>query len=83
MAMQIHQFQQHADDLECGHSVRWAGAIESSAGDHLIAMGCAKCVSSQSARDTLREFALYVHLSEAVAPMHRSVSTAPKVMTAH
>ena len=61
MSMKIHQFQQRAEDLECGHSFRWAGAIESPKGDHVIAMDCAKCISPETARDTLNEFALYVH----------------------
>jgi hypothetical protein len=66
MAIGIHLFTQKTRDLKCGHLTRWAGALDGSLGQHLVAMDCATCVSRQTARDTLNEFALYVQLTSAV-----------------
>ena len=60
MAVGIHLFTQKADDLECGHRSRWAGALDGSLGEHLLALECATCVRRTIARDSLNEFALYV-----------------------
>lgn len=67
MAVRIHLFTQNAQDLTCGHTTRWAGALEGSLGEHLIAMDCATCERVETARDMLDEFALYVQLTSGPA----------------